>query len=143
MPGPAFGCRTARGPFPASPVTGAADDAAQETAQGVPRAPAAVLAAGIAPDPGADHGQDGGEADLVGAGAGEGRGAGGQRRDHVMDEEERPGFLPGQDGRPAAQDTPVTAQRFLQVQERDFSRPLLIPVKKKSSLAFRVHPGRY
>jgi hypothetical protein len=24
-----------------------------------------------------------------------------------------------------------------------FSRPLLIPVKKKSSLAFRVHPGRY
>jgi len=23
------------------------------------------------------------------------------------------------------------------------SRPLLIPVKKKSSLAFRVHPGRY
>jgi hypothetical protein len=24
-----------------------------------------------------------------------------------------------------------------------FSRPLLIPVKRKSSLAFRVHPGRY
>jgi hypothetical protein len=24
-----------------------------------------------------------------------------------------------------------------------FSQPLLIPVKKKSSLAFRVHPGRY
>ena len=24
-----------------------------------------------------------------------------------------------------------------------FSRPPLIPVKKKSSLAFRVHPGRY
>ena len=24
-----------------------------------------------------------------------------------------------------------------------FSRPLLIPVKKKLSLAFRVHPGRY
>jgi hypothetical protein len=24
-----------------------------------------------------------------------------------------------------------------------FSRPSLIPVKKKSSLAFRVHPGRY
>jgi hypothetical protein len=23
------------------------------------------------------------------------------------------------------------------------SQPLLIPVKKKSSLAFRVHPGRY
>jgi hypothetical protein len=27
--------------------------------------------------------------------------------------------------------------------ERFLSRPLLIPVKKKSSLAFRVHPGRY
>ena len=58
-----------------------------------------------------------------GSAPGEGRGAGGQRRDHVMDEEERPGFLPGQDGRPAAQDPPVTPQRLLQVEERDFDLP--------------------
>jgi len=37
----------------------------------------------------------------------------------------------------------VPAEGVLSRFERNFSRPLLIPVKKKSSLAFRVHPGRY
>jgi hypothetical protein len=37
----------------------------------------------------------------------------------------------------------VPAQQVLPGLERFLSRPLLIPVKKKSSLAFRVHPGRY
>ena len=37
----------------------------------------------------------------------------------------------------------VPAKEVLPGLERFFSRPLLIPVKKKSSLAFRVHPGRY
>ena len=37
----------------------------------------------------------------------------------------------------------VPAEGVLSRLERNFSRPLLIPVKKKSSLAFRVHPGRY
>jgi hypothetical protein len=37
----------------------------------------------------------------------------------------------------------VPAQDALSGLERLLSRPLLIPVKKKSSLAFRVHPGRY
>jgi hypothetical protein len=37
----------------------------------------------------------------------------------------------------------IPAERVLSAAERGFSRPLLIPVKKKSSLAFRVHPGRY
>jgi hypothetical protein len=37
----------------------------------------------------------------------------------------------------------VPAEGVLSCLERYFSRPLLIPVKKKSSLAFRVHPGRY
>jgi hypothetical protein len=37
----------------------------------------------------------------------------------------------------------VQAGLALAVGEIFFSRPSLIPVKKKSSLAFRVHPGRY
>jgi len=37
----------------------------------------------------------------------------------------------------------VKAGLALSLLEALFSRPLLIPVKKKSSLAFRVHPGRY
>jgi hypothetical protein len=58
-------------------------------------------------------------------------------------EQQRPGFLAGEFRRPSAQDAAGAADGPLQVKERDFSRPLLIPVKKKSSLAFRVHPGRY
>jgi hypothetical protein len=37
----------------------------------------------------------------------------------------------------------VQAEAVLPELEILFSQPLLIPVKKKSSLAFRVHPGRY
>ena len=37
----------------------------------------------------------------------------------------------------------VPAQHVLSRFERFLSQPPLIPVKKKSSLAFRVHPGRY
>jgi len=37
----------------------------------------------------------------------------------------------------------VPAEGVLSRPESGFSRPPLIPVKKKSSLAFRVHPGRY
>ena len=37
----------------------------------------------------------------------------------------------------------VQAEAALAELEIFFSRPPLIPVKKKSSLAFRVHPGRY
>jgi hypothetical protein len=37
----------------------------------------------------------------------------------------------------------VEAEAALSELEALLSRPLLIPVKKKSSLAFRVHPGRY
>jgi hypothetical protein len=37
----------------------------------------------------------------------------------------------------------VPAEGVLSRPESCLSRPLLIPVKKKSSLAFRVHPGRY
>ena len=37
----------------------------------------------------------------------------------------------------------VPAEGVFPGPESSFSRPPLIPVKKKSSLAFRVHPGRY
>ena len=37
----------------------------------------------------------------------------------------------------------VQAEGILAELEYFFSRPPLIPIKKKSSLAFRVHPGRY
>jgi len=37
----------------------------------------------------------------------------------------------------------VEAEVVLAELEILLSRPLLIPVKKKSSLAFRVYPGRY
>jgi hypothetical protein len=37
----------------------------------------------------------------------------------------------------------VEAETILAEREIFFSQPPLIPVKKKSSLAFRVHPGRY
>jgi len=37
----------------------------------------------------------------------------------------------------------VQAEVVLSEFESFFSQPPLIPVKKKSSLAFRVHPGRY
>lgn len=56
---------------------------------------------------------------------------------------ERPGFLAGEVRRLAAQGAARAADGLLQVEESGLSRPLLIPVKKKSSLAFRVHPGRY
>src|SRR6266851_405138 len=37
----------------------------------------------------------------------------------------------------------VPAEGVLSRSESSFDRPPLIPIKKKSSLAFRVHPGRY
>jgi hypothetical protein len=37
----------------------------------------------------------------------------------------------------------IQAEAVLPEPEIFFSRPPLIPVKKKSSLAFRMHPGRY
>src|SRR6266498_927905 len=45
--------------------------------------------------------------------------------DHVVHEEECPGFLPGQDHGLAAQDAAGTAERFLKVKESDFDLPPL------------------
>ena len=41
--------------------------------------------------------------------------AGGHGRDHVVDEQQRPGFLPGEGGRPAAQFAAGAADGALQV----------------------------
>ena len=59
------------------------------------RALAAVRAAGVGGDGGAGEGQHGGEADLAGRQAGGGGGAGGEPGDHVVREQQRPGFLAG------------------------------------------------
>jgi len=79
-----------------------------------------VRAAGIGVDVGADQAEHGGEADFVGVDAGQRGGPGGQRRDHVVHQQERPGLLAGQGHRLPAQDAPGTAQRLLQVQVGDF-----------------------
>jgi hypothetical protein len=92
---------------------------------------------------GADEAEDGGEGDQGGVDAGGCSGAGGRGGRDVVDEQQCPCFLAGEVGGLAAEGAPRAPDGFLQVKERDFSRPLLIPVKKKSSLAFRVHPGRY
>jgi hypothetical protein len=102
-----------------------------------------VRAAGVGSDRGAREGQHGGEDDLPGSDARKRGGAGREARDHVVREQQRPGFLPGELGRPGAQGAARTADGLLQVKERDFSQPPLMPVKNKWSLAFRRIPGRY
>ena len=118
-------------------------DVVDELAEGVGLEAAAVPAAGVGADSGADQAEYGGERDQVRVDAGQGARAGGDGGDHVVHEEECPGFLPGEDRGLAAEDAAGTAEGFLQVEERDFSQPPLMPVKRKSSLALQVHPGRY
>jgi hypothetical protein len=52
-----------------------------------------VGAAGVGGDRGAGKGQHGGEGDLAGREPGEGSGAGREACDHVVGEQQRPGFL--------------------------------------------------
>jgi hypothetical protein len=65
----------------------------------------------------ADQGEHGGEGDGGEAGAGDGRGPGGHGGDHVVHEEQRSGFLPGEGRRPAAQHAAGAADGLLQVKE--------------------------
>jgi len=80
----------------------------------------AVGAAGIGGDRGAGEGQHGGEGDLARGQAGGGGGAGGEPGDHVVREQERPGFLADEDPGAPAQDAAGAADGFLQMKERDF-----------------------
>ena len=118
-------------------------DVGEQAVEGIGGEQAAVLAAGVGADAGAGEAEHGGEGDQVRVDAGEGAGAGGDGGDHVVHEKECPCFLAGQGLGLAAQHAAGAAEGLLQVEERYFSQPPLIPVKKKSSLAFRVHPGRY
>jgi len=63
---------------------------------GVAWGPTAVLAAGVGADAGAGQAEHGGEADQVGVDAGQRCGAGGEGSDHVVYQQECPGFLAGQ-----------------------------------------------
>jgi len=83
----------------------------------------------------AGEGHHGGEGDGGEAGPGRDRSFGGEDRDHVVHEEQCPGFLPGQGGRPAAQRAAGAADGFFQMQKSGFNRPPLMPVKWKPSLA--------
>ena len=116
-------------------MPGIGGDVGDELAEGVGGKPPAVPAAGIGVDAGADQAEHGGERDQVRVDAGEGGGAGGDGGDHVVDEEECPCFLAGQDLGLAAQHAAGAAEGFLQVEERYFNQPLLMPVKRKLSLA--------
>ena len=118
-------------------------DVVDELAEGVGEGVAAVPAAGVSVEAGADKAEHGGERDQVRVDAGQGARAGGDSGDHVVHEEECPGFLPGEGPGLAAQDAAGAAEGFLQVEERDFNQPPLMPVKEKSSLARPGHPGRY
>src|SRR5260370_1424090 len=72
---------------------------------------------------GTGEGQHGGEGDLAGGEAGGGGSAGGEPGDHVMGEQERPGFLADEGRGASAQGTAGTADGPLQVEERDFDYP--------------------
>jgi hypothetical protein len=118
-------------------------DVIDEPAEGIGGETAAVPAAGVSVEAGADQAEHGGERDQVRVDAGQGARAGSDGCDHVVDQEECPCFLPGEGLGLAAQDAAGAAEGFLQVKERDFNRPPLIPINLKSSLVRRLVPRRY
>ena len=103
----------------------------------------AVPAGSIGGDVGADEAEDGGEGDQARVDSGDGSGAGGRGRRDVVDEQQCPCFLAGEVRGLAAQRAAGTADGPLEVKERDFSQPPLMPVKKKSSLLRPAHPDQY
>jgi hypothetical protein len=116
-------------------MPGQGDDRAGQHGERVIGAVPAVPAGGLGGDVGADEAEDRGERDERGAGAGGSGGAGGCGGGHVVDQKQRPGFLPGQVRGLAAQRAAGTADGPLEMKERDFNQPLLIPVKLGLSLA--------
>jgi len=123
-------------------VAGQGEDGGVQAGQrgtGAGGAVPAVPAGSIGGDVGADEAEDGGERDEPGGSGGAGGGGG----HDVVDEQECPGFLAGEFGALAAQWPAGAADGSLQVKERDFSQPPLMPVKKKSSLLRPAHPDQY
>jgi len=127
-------------------VAGQGEDGGVQAGQrgtGAGGAVPAVPAGSIGGDVGADEAEDGGERDEPGVEPGGSGGAGGGGGHDVVDEQECPGFLAGEFGALAAQWPAGAADGSLQVKERDFSQPPLMPVKKKSSLLRPAHPDQY
>jgi hypothetical protein len=123
VPVPPLEWCSAGGPGGPVPVGRVCEDLADEQGDGVASAGgalAAVRAAGISGDVTADQGQYGGEGDQARVGPGLPGGAGGDRRGHVADQQQRPGFLPGQGDRASAQGAAGALDGLLQVQERYF-----------------------
>ena len=143
VPGASFGGGPAGGPLASGPVPGEAEDggvqAGQRGAGAVPAVPAGCLGGDVGPD----EAEDRGERDEAGVDAGGSGGAGGGGGGEVVDEQQCPGFLAGQFRGLAAQRAAGAADGFFQVEERDFNRPPLIPLKWKSSLALRRDLWRY
>src|SRR5712691_13028989 len=98
-------------------------DVVDQLAEGVGGELSAVPAAGVSADAGAGEAEHGGERDQVRVDACQGGGAGGDGGDHVVDQQECPCFLAGQDFGLAAQHAAGAAEGLLQVQERDFNLP--------------------
>src|SRR6266404_1103649 len=125
-PFPSFAGGPSGGSLSVFPVEGVfGDGGAQEREWVVSagRPPSAVPAACVGGDVVADQGEHGGEGDGGEAGPGGGGGCRRKGRDHVVHEEQRPGFLPGEGGRPAAQHAAGTADGSLQVKKSGLHLP--------------------
>ncbi len=146
MAAAALGCGSPGCPLAPGTVPGQGEDGGGQAGERIVwagRPVPAVAAAGVGGNVGPDEAEDGGEGKEAGVDPGRGGGTGGGGGRHVVDEQQRPGFLAGQVGGLAAQRAAGAADGLLQVQERDFNRPPLMPVKWKSFLAWRPVPGRY
>jgi hypothetical protein len=99
----------------------------------------AAAAAGSA----ADGFQRGGEGDPGGIEAVAGGGEDDQGADGLVDGQQGPDFLAGQVGGLAAQGAAGAEEAGLDLEVAGFNRPPLVPLKRKSSLAFRRVSGRY
>jgi hypothetical protein len=146
VPDASFGGGSAGCSLASGAVAGQGEDRGVQAGQrgiGGAGAVSAVPAGSIGGDVGADEAEDGGERDEPGVDSGGPCGPGGRGGRDVVDEQQCPGFLAGEFGGLAAQRAAGAADRPLQVEERDFSRPPLIPLNLKSSLARRLVPGRY
>ena len=123
-------------------MAGKGEDGGVQAGQRAVGAVPAVLAARVGGDVGPDEAEDCGERDEAGIDAGGAGSAGSCGGGDVVDEQQCPGFLAGQVRGLAAQRPAGAADGPLEMKERDFSQPPLIPVKKELSLACRQRPAR-
>jgi hypothetical protein len=120
VPGASFSCGPSGGPLPSGAVARKGDDRAGQPAERVTGPVAAVPALHVGGDVGADEAADGGERDEPGIGPGPGGSAGSSGGRDVVDEQQRPGFLPREFRGLAAQRPARAADGFPQVQGTRF-----------------------